>query len=117
MAATLKADINAGKPWQSRSRLDGLGVVLERSTILALKALLSEYPFLPRAIADGSIETQKRDARFIFTAKHVQSVHDYLKGLGTERDKDKDSASRGRTSAAPAPAKGSPRPEKDGRRR
>nr|AGS77292.1 hypothetical protein [Myxococcus fulvus] len=112
MAATLKADINAGKPWQSRGRLDGLGLILDRSTLLSLKALLSEYPFLPRAIADGAVDTKKREARFIFTAKHIQAVQDYLKGLG----KDPASPSRGRP-AAPAPAKESPPPEKDGRRR
>ncbi|MFY2558581.1 DUF6178 family protein [Corallococcus terminator] len=112
MAATLKADINAGKPWQSRSRLDGLGLILDRSTLLSFKALLSEYPFLPRAIADGSVDTTKREARFIFTAKHLQAVQDYLKGLGKEPA----SPSRGRP-AAPAPAKESPPPEKDGRRR
>ncbi len=81
-AATLRADINAGKPWQSRGRLDGLGSTLDRATILALKALLSEYPLLPRAIVGGSKGTERRDARFISTAKHVQAVREFVQELG-----------------------------------
>ena len=107
MAATLAADVKTGKPWQSRSRLDGLGHTLERPTLLALKALLSEYPFLPRAIAGGSKETEKRDARFISTAKHIQTVQEFVKGLGAGKEK-----SPARTPAAPA--KDGPRTGKDG---
>ncbi|MGE6761905.1 DUF6178 family protein [Corallococcus interemptor] len=80
MAATLKADVNAGKPTRSRGRLDGLGHVLERQVIVAVKALLSEYPFLPRAIAGGAKETDKRDARFIFTRQQIQAVQAFVQG-------------------------------------
>jgi len=83
MVATLKADLHAGKPWLSRGRLDSLGGTLERGEIQALKALLSEYPFLPRALAGGP-KKEDRVSRFITTAKHLHAIQEFMKRLGGE---------------------------------
>lgn len=107
MAATLKADVNAGKPCQSRGRLDGLGHVLDRQVILAVKALLSDYPFLPRAISGGSKETDKRDTRFIFTQQQIHAVQAFVQGIGAP-------AKKASTSAPPA-SPGDRSTSKDGR--
>jgi hypothetical protein len=84
MAANLKADISAGKPWQSPGRLNGLGTTLEPSTVLVLKALLSECPYLPSGLAGGLKETAKRHLPFISTAKQIEAVQELVKHLGTE---------------------------------
>ncbi|RKH78224.1 hypothetical protein D7Y21_36080 [Corallococcus sp. AB045] len=99
MAATLKADVNAGKPCQSRSRLEGLGNVLDRQVILAVKGLLSEYPYLTRAISGGSKEMDKGDSRFIFTQQQIQAVQAFVQGIGAP-------AKKAGVAAPPVPPKG-----------
>jgi hypothetical protein len=79
IVSVLKAKVSAGKPWLFRSELNQLGEFIKGSWVLALKALLDEYPTMPKNI---KVQEQFQNSSFISTINQIQEIQKYLRDRG-----------------------------------
>ncbi|XXX72062.1 DUF6178 family protein [Sorangium sp. So ce134] len=73
VAAGLGADVEAGKPWRSRGKLDRIERALGAEATAIHRALLDELPLLPRGAGEGA-----RGARFISSAAQIRAIQAML---------------------------------------
>nr|ADN68494.1 SorT [Sorangium cellulosum] len=115
VAAGLGADIDEGKPWRARGRLDRVKQALGDEATSVFRALLDEYPTLPRGVGAGARPRGGRRLRFISTAAQIQDIQALLKrpeGAGAKaakRSAPADAPAKAAKRSAPADAPAKPR--------
>ncbi|WP_437836529.1 DUF6178 family protein [Sorangium sp. So ce1153] len=102
VALGLGADIDAGKPWRARGKLGRIKQALGREATSVFRALLDEFPTLPRGVGRGARPREGRRLRFISTAAQIQAIHASLKQLAVV-------GAEGPERSAPADAPAKPR--------
>lgn len=76
----LSADIDAGKPWRARGKLDRIELELGAEATSMFRALLDECPTLPRGLGDDGAPARGGQAqRFFSTAAQIRALHASLK--------------------------------------
>ena len=79
IVSVLKAKVSAGKPWLFRNELNQLGEFIKGSWVLALTALLDEYPTIPKNI---KVQEPFQNSSFISTINQIREIQKYLRDSG-----------------------------------
>lgn len=77
LAAVLKTQLAARKPWAVREKLDGLVDILGERVVSTLGALLDEFPSLPKGV--WATQDRRQKTRFVSRTSEVRAIRAALK--------------------------------------
>ncbi|AUX33854.1 MULTISPECIES: DUF6178 family protein [Sorangium] len=78
VAAGLAADVDAGKPWRSRGKLDRIERALGAEATAAYRALLDELPTLPDSAVEAARASGAQRSRFVSSAAQIRAIQAML---------------------------------------